>query len=420
MKLTRIAAATALIGAGGTALGVGRLLGGTVVAGLRGGPVPSDGPDPALESPGAAPYRTHVHTADGAELNVLTYPADDAGDTADVVVFVHGWACNTTYWNPQVNHLLGRRTVVTFDQRGHGESRLGRARPTTELLGKDLEAVLAAVVPPGRKAVLVGHSLGGITIQAWADAHADEVNERISAVVLQSTAATDILGRHRLFPADRPAYTKPFEHVTGVLFVSTPVPLPHTKAGPQMARYTAMADTARGAHVVFVEEMLRACSPFARGLLGSGLVGFDVRTGTEALTVPTTVMVGTEDKLLPPVHAQQIADILAGVGALRRHVVLDGIGHMLSIEASAAFNDALDEIIDADKAPAKKAPAKKPAAKKPAAKKTVANKTVANKTVANKTVANKAPAKNAPAKKAAAKTPEPDQADDGGTTTTGS
>ena len=151
-----------------------------------------DDPDPALATPRAAPYRTHVHTADGAELNVLTYPANDPGDSSDVVVFVHGWACNTTYWNPQVNHLLGKRTLIVYDQRGHGESRLGRARPTPRVLAQDLEAVLAAAVPLGRRVVLVGHSLGGITIQAWADQHAGEVNEQVSAVILQSTAAVDI------------------------------------------------------------------------------------------------------------------------------------------------------------------------------------------------------------------------------------
>ena len=398
-SMTKVLLAGAGLATGGVAAGVLRLLAGTLVEGLRSAPIGVDEPDPALAPPAAAPFRTHVHTADGAELNVLRYPATDpllldGDDTSDVVVFVHGWACNTTYWNPQVNHLLGRRTVVVYDQRGHGESRLGRARPTLEVLARDLEAVLAAVVPPGRKAVLIGHSLGGITIQAWADQHADEVNERVSAVVLQSTAATDILGRHRLFPEDRPGYTKPFEHLAGVLFASTPLPLPNAGAGPKMARHVAMAPTARGSHAVFVEEMLRACSPVARGLLGSGLIGFDVRTGTTALTVPTTVVVGTEDRLLPPVHAEEIAELLKQAGALRSLVVLDDIGHMLSIEASEAFNAIVDEAIGLDgptAAPVKKAPAKKTAAKKAPAKKTATKKTPAKKVGAKKTPAKKVP-----------------------------
>lgn len=344
-KLTTVMLAGAAIAGGGTAAGVLRLVAGVAVDGLRGAPIAPDDPDPALATPLAAPYRTHVHTADGAELNVLTYPANDPGDSSDVVVFVHGWACNTTYWNPQVNHLLGKRTLIAYDQRGHGESRLGRARPTPRVLAQDLEAVLAAAVPLGRRVVLVGHSLGGITIQAWADQHAGEVNERVSAVILQSTAAVDILGRHRLFGEHVPAYLKPFEHLTGILFVSTPLLLPDTTAGPRITRHIAMADSARGAQVAFVDQMLRACSPLARGLLGSGMVGFDVRTGTTALTVPTTVIVGAADRLLPPVHSREIAGLLEEVGALHRHVVLDDIGHMLSIEAAAQFNEVLDEVI---------------------------------------------------------------------------
>ncbi|MFT4200549.1 alpha/beta fold hydrolase [Gordonia sp. (in: high G+C Gram-positive bacteria)] len=404
MKLSRVLAAAALVGGGGTAAGVLRLLGGTLAEGMRGPAIAPDGPDPALAPPAAAARRTHVHTADGAELNVLTYPADDPDDDSDIVVFIHGWTCNTNYWNPQVNHLLGKRTIVVYDQRGHGESRLGRARPSPELLGSDLEAVLAATVPTGRKAILVGHSLGGMTIQAWADQHPDEVNERIAAVILESTAATDILGRHKLFVEPVPAYAKPFEHLTGVLFASTPVPLPRTRAGAKVIRYITMTDDARGSHVAFVDDMASSCPPVARGLLGNGMVGMDLRTGTAALTVPTTVINGSDDRLLPPVHSQEIADIIARVGSLHRHVVLDDIGHMLSIEASEAFNEVLDEVIGlaapvAKKAVAKKAPATKTAAKKSPAKKTAAKKTAAKKTPAKKTAAKKTAAKKTAPKK---------------------
>lgn len=128
-KLTTVMLAGAAIAGGGTAAGVLRLVAGVAADGLRGAPIAPDDPDPALATPRAAPYRTHVHTADGAELNVLTYPANDPGDSSDVVVFVHGWACNTTYWNPQVNHLLGKRTLIVYDQRGHGESRLAVRGP---------------------------------------------------------------------------------------------------------------------------------------------------------------------------------------------------------------------------------------------------------------------------------------------------
>ncbi len=431
-KLSKVVLGGVGLAGVGTAAGVLRLLGGTLVEGLRSAPVAPDEPDAALATPAAAPCRAHVHTADGAELNVLTYPADDPDDSSDIVVFVHGWTCSTVYWNPQVNHLLGKRTLVTYDQRGHGESRMGRARPTPAVLAQDLESVLAATVPVGRKAVLVGHSLGGITVQAWADQHADEVNERVSAVVLQSTAVTNVIGRHKLFDENRPAYTKPFERMTGVLFVSAPAPLPPAPQTPQIVRQITMAPTTRGAHVAFVEDMVKSCSPIARGLLGHGMVGFDVSTGTTALTVPTTVIVGTEDRLLPPVHSHEIAALLDQAGALRRLVILDDIGHMLSVEASEAFNEVLDEAIGlhidpapaAEKAPAKKAAAKKTAAKKAPAKKTPAKKTAAKKTAAKKTAAKKTAAKKAPAKApatAAPPTPPAAPESDGGVApTTGS
>ena len=156
----------ALLGgaAAGVGAGVGLLFGAITWEAIRGARPLDDGPDDQLASPAERVAGT-VLTADGTRLNVVTYgPSAREQADRDVIVFVHGWTCTTEYWNPQLNHLLagssGDRTVVAYDQRGHGRSELGTRKLSVDILGQDLDAVLSQVVPPGRKAVLVGHSMG--------------------------------------------------------------------------------------------------------------------------------------------------------------------------------------------------------------------------------------------------------------------
>ncbi|GAB88938.1 alpha/beta fold hydrolase [Gordonia rhizosphera] len=341
----------AAAGAAAVAVGMGTIATRLLRDAFRAERAIDDGPDEMLAAPTTGMLREWVETADGARINVEHYGPDDAGSDDDIVVLVHGWTCNTGYWYPQINHLAPTRPVVAYDQRGHGRSELGRTRPTIAMLGRDLDAVLAEVVPEGRRAVLVGHSMGGMTIMSWAAQHPDTVASRVSGVVLTSTAAVAVLKNHLLLPADLPRYSKPFEPLVARLFTSTPMPLLRSGRAAWLSHYIALGPHARKAHVDFVDEMIAACPPRSRAGWGSAMGTLDVTAGLEALRVPTTVVVGTEDRLTPPAHAEQMAEVLRRNGALRDLVVFDGVGHMSSIEAATRFNELLDEIL-ADLAPA--------------------------------------------------------------------
>jgi len=91
----------------------------------------------------------------------LAYDAAGAGDPP--MIFVHGWACDRSYFAPQFRHFAARHAVVAVDLRGHGESsRPGPARGVYDIdvLAGDVLAVAGAAGsgPP----VLVGHSLGAL------------------------------------------------------------------------------------------------------------------------------------------------------------------------------------------------------------------------------------------------------------------
>ncbi|MDD5129919.1 MAG: alpha/beta hydrolase [Candidatus Omnitrophica bacterium] len=75
------------------------------------------------------------------------------------VVFVHGWSCDSRYWHNQIPYFSKKFRVITIDLAGHGNSGFGRKVYTTEAFGQDVAAVLRKL--DVKKAILVGHSMGG-------------------------------------------------------------------------------------------------------------------------------------------------------------------------------------------------------------------------------------------------------------------
>lgn len=102
----------------------------------------------------AAPKIASVPSADGVPIR---YEVDGAGGPA--LVFIHCWCCDRSYWKNQVAFFAKKRTVVTLDLAGHGESGLGRADWTIEAFARDVVAVVEALRL--KRVILVGHSMGG-------------------------------------------------------------------------------------------------------------------------------------------------------------------------------------------------------------------------------------------------------------------
>ena len=80
--------------------------------------------------------------------------------------------------------------MVFYDQRGHGQSGDGplRARYTVTQLGRDLETVLAVMAPRG-SVVLVGHSMGGMTVLSHARQFPGRYGTHVVGAALISSAA---------------------------------------------------------------------------------------------------------------------------------------------------------------------------------------------------------------------------------------
>lgn len=294
--------------------------------------VDSDDDDLLLE-PLVKPEVIPVVTSDGSTLRVHAYgPAD-----GDPIVLVHGWTCRIEFWNPQINAFAKRNRVIAYDHRGHGESPLGKTRASVEMLADDLNSVLAATIAPGKKALLVGHSMGGMTIMSWAGRYPENVDRQVSGVMLASTGADRILKDTAAIPI-----LGRVSGVRGVLtkaVVAAPVPLPGLAPVKKIFQLRALSPRATAAQVDFCFDIVSSCSPISRSRWGLALGHINVAAGLESLNVPVTVVAGTYDRLTPMAHAHKLVTQLENAGVPVRMAVLPGIGHMSSVEAATAFNE---------------------------------------------------------------------------------
>ncbi|MEU7279219.1 alpha/beta hydrolase [Streptomyces sp. NPDC045431] len=266
-----------------------------------------------------------VTSADGSSLHVEVYGADGA----PAVVLAHGWTCSTEFWAAQIRDLSADHRVIVYDQRGHGRTpAVGRDGYSTDALADDLEAVLAATLAPGEKAVLAGHSMGGMTLMAAAARPG--VRERAAAVLLCSTGASRLVAESLVLPlrAGR-LRTRLTRAVLGVRAPFGPV-TPLSKA---ILKYGTMGPGSSPAAVAECARIVHACPRAVRVAWSHVLAELDVEPGVRELTAPTVVLVGAADRLTPPVHARAIA------AALPRCVGFDelvGVGHMTPVEAPDA------------------------------------------------------------------------------------
>ncbi|MGC0317431.1 alpha/beta fold hydrolase [Kitasatospora acidiphila] len=267
--------------------------------------------------------RRRIRSADGHWINVESFgPAD-----APLVVLAHGWACAIAFWAPVINRLAADHRVVAYDQRGHGRSDIPPTRHgySTDALADDLEAVVTAVVPAGERAVLAGHSMGGMTIMAAGDRAA--IAERAAAVLLCSTGPADLVRQARLAPRWLPAGLRRLFHRQ---LLNSRLPLgPVTAPGQAVLKFGVLGPDSGPEAVRACAEVVHACPSAVRANWGRVLCELDVRAGLARLAAPTAVLVGSHDKLTPPPHAETM---LAALAEPDGRLLLPGVGHMSPVE----------------------------------------------------------------------------------------
>ena len=261
------------------------------------------------------------------------------------MVFVHGWALTHDSWHFQRAAFRDRWRMVFYDHRSHGRSgRSPSSHCTLEQLGRDLAAVIDQVAPDG-PLVLVGHSMGGMTIMSLAEQFAGMVSDRVVGVALLSTSAGGVIpvtrgpGRHLVVKASPP--------VLSVLAIAAPA----IEAGRRATGGLAYEPTRRMGfggrvpddQVAFVDAMIAAnpLSVFTDFYpLFTTLDMHEVLRGFADL--PTLVVAGGRDAVTPVRHSRRIAELIPAAEL----VIFEGAGHLVMIERTSDFNRLLGSLVD--------------------------------------------------------------------------
>ncbi|GAA2549477.1 MULTISPECIES: alpha/beta fold hydrolase [Streptomyces] len=269
------------------------------------------------------------------------------------VVFSHGYCLNQDSWHFQRAALRGVVRTVHWDQRSHGRSGRGvaqteRGEPVTiEQLGQDLKAVIDAAAPEG-PIVLVGHSMGGMTVMAFADRYPELVRERVVGVALVGTSSgrlgevnfglpvAGVNAVRRVLPGvlkalgQRAELVEKGRRATADLFAGI------------IKRYSFASRDVDPAVARFAERMIES-TPI--DVVAEYYPAFNDHDKTEALAhfagLPVLVLAGVQDLVTPSEHSEAIADLLPDAEL----VLVPDAGHLVILEHPEVVTDRLADLL---------------------------------------------------------------------------
>jgi pimeloyl-ACP methyl ester carboxylesterase len=300
-----------------------------------------------------------VQADDGVLLAVEEVGPRDAPLT---VVFVHGYALSMASWTFQraalgaelatANGHRPQARLVFYDQRGHGSSGRGSAEHATiEQLARDLDAVLTARAPHG-PVVLVGHSMGGMTVMGLAALRPELFGPRVVGVALVSTSSGNLAELSFGLP----------EALTRVRAAVLPLAAWTMRHRPRFAERTRRlaADVVSAATWSlsfsstdvdprlggYVDAMIAGTPVDVIAEFYPALAGLDETGSLEPLrAVPVLVLTGAKDKMIPKEHSDLLVQELGGEGGRVEYVVVPDAGHLVPLERHAEVTAALGGLL---------------------------------------------------------------------------
>ena len=265
------------------------------------------------------------------------------------VVFCHGYALSLDCWHFQRAGYRGLVRAVYYDQRSHGGSgRSTMGHATIDQLGRDLKQILDEVVPEG-PVVLVGHSMGGMTIIALAEHFPELFGERVVGVGLVSTTAGGLDPSRLLLPMVPLSLGSGLtRRVVKVLGRGHKTIDGLRRLGKDFAMVAtdlfAFGDAVPAAYVEFVDRMLSE-TPFE--VVAEFFPSFgdlDKFHAVDVLSrIPTAIICGTADKVTSIGHSRKLHAKIAGSTLLE----CENAGHMVIMERHDRVNAELDQLLAA-------------------------------------------------------------------------
>ena len=286
----------------------------------------------------------HVRSKDGLRLHTEVFGPEEGYP----IVLAHGITCALRVWAYQIADLSNDYRVIAFDHRGHGKSAVPsrRQRYGLDFLAADLDSVLEATLAPFERAVIAGHSMGGIAITSWAERYPERVQQRADAAALINTTTGDLLRNVQLLPVPQQLADVRVRAAGTLLKTFGAAPLLRAVDRPsrRFVSTIAVGRDADPAVAEFIYELFTSTPPAGRGGWARTLVDAlgPEHIGLTNLTVPTLVIGSTKDRLLPMVSTRHIAKMAPNLASF---VELPG-GHCAIVEHPDEVNKHLRMLIE--------------------------------------------------------------------------
>ncbi|MHB9878395.1 alpha/beta fold hydrolase [Pacificimonas sp. ICDLI1SI03] len=257
-----------------------------------------------------------IETRDGTSLYVKDW---NSGGTEGTIVLIHGWPLNADSWEYQAVPLAnaGYR-VISYDRRGFGRSEQPWQGYDYDTLSDDLADVMSGCGVT--RATIAGFSMGGGEVARYMSRHGGKGVEKamlISSVVpymLKTDDNPDGVPEETFkeitdgLKDDRPGFLRSFfKDFYGIGMVKHP-----------------LSDAA----LDWTMMMAMMASPRATLACGDAFAHTDFRSDLRAFNVPTLVLHGTGDKIVPiDVSSRQTAKM---IGSNAKLIEYDGAPHGLT------------------------------------------------------------------------------------------
>ena len=286
-----------------------------------------------------------VTTPDGVVLH--TEVDEGAGDDL-TLVYVHGYALNLDCWHFQRLHSRGQFRQVLYDQRSHGRSTRSEAeRCRIPQLAEDLYQVLEEVVGPG-PVVLIGHSMGAMTIMRLAQSRPELFGSRVLGVALFCTSAGELTDHSPIRGIPARTFHRVAEPLMAGLNRIPELVSQGRRAGSDLGyvvtrRMAFGSDDVPPSYVDFASEMLAEIPLEVVADYYPAIGELDEYQALEIVTKVPTVVVGGENDMITPIeHTARIVELLPDAEAIR----VEECGHLGMIEKHEVFNGALDRLLE--------------------------------------------------------------------------
>ncbi|MFF4244034.1 alpha/beta fold hydrolase [Streptomyces sp. NPDC001822] len=321
--------------------------------GLPGRAVADDGTELYYEvdetEPDSGTSRASAPAGSGSRRRRLFGRKDPAAVT---VVFSHGYCLGQDSWHFQRAALRGLVRTVHWDQRSHGRSERGRAQAEgvpvgIDQLGRDLKAVIDAAAPEG-PLVLVGHSMGGMTIMALADRYPELIRDRVAAVAFVGTSSgklgevnfglpvAGVNAVRRVLPGVLKALGSQAELVergrraTADLFAGL------------IKRYSFGSRDVDPAVARFAERLIESTPIDVVAEFYPAFTEHDKSGALPAFSgLPVLILAGDKDLVTPSSHSEAIADQLPDAEL----VIVPDAGHLVMLEHPETVTDRLADLL---------------------------------------------------------------------------